>query len=155
MEGYLITLNGYEGIEITVGLFTKEEAIARMTRFRVGQFITTHYEKRPSGAGESLDVFDWEPKVNYSLWTTEDQLQEKLDNQIWWNPGLSPEEDEAHFRSKGMSDEEIQYQRKLSSPEYNIKRITNGFCVSLVNEQGAECVCKELGFGLDEMFITD
>jgi hypothetical protein len=152
MQGFIITWCGYEGVEVIVGLFTEEEAVERMTRFRKAEFKTTHYIPRPEdwNVGTKTEE-DYENEPHYQTmdkWTEEDRLQERLDRSLDRDRHeITPED------FPNMSTEEFEHQVYLRSKEFKLKQMVNRFCVMEIDATGAECACTKLGVPADEYVL--
>jgi hypothetical protein len=156
MQGFIIVWCGYEGIEKIVGLFTEEEAVERMTRFRKAEFKTTHYHPLP----EDWDILDKTEKdcenekhfQTMGEWTAEDNLQDKFDSELRYarRDGRTPITREDF---PNMSEEEFEHQVYLRSTERRIKEFTDRFCVMEIGATGATCACTKLGVPASEYVI--
>jgi len=149
VDGHLIAWCGYEGIEVIVGLFTEEEAVERMTRFRKGEFKTTHYIPRPAdwdAVTKTEEDYENEPHYqSMDKWTEEDRLQEKLDR------ALDRDRREIALEEfPDLSPEEFEHQVYLRSKEFKLKQMVNRFCVMEIDATGAECACTKLGVPASE-----
>jgi hypothetical protein len=153
MQGFIIVWCGYEGLEKVVGLFTEEEAVERMKRFRKAEFKTTYYVPLP----EDWDILtktneDYEKEDHtklYDKWTTEDHFQDKLDDQIRY----ARDDKITREDFPDMSDEDFEYQVHLRSKEYRLQKFTDRFCVMEIDTSGAECVCVKLGVPASEGWL--
>lgn len=145
MEGFIIVWCGYEGLEKIVGLFTEEEAVERMKRFRKAEFKTTHYVPSPED-----DEYD-EEHPHFKLrqqWTVEDDFQDKFDRQVTNRERSITRED-----FPKMSEDEFQHQVHLRSHEFRFKQLVDRFCVMKIDTTGAKCVCGKLGVSASELVL--
>ena len=145
MEGFIIVWCGHEGLEQIVGLFTKAEAVERMTRFRKAEVKTTHYHPLPEdwrSIKRTQEDCENEPHFQtIKEWTEEDRLQDKFDSQMSYarEDSITPED------FPDMSEDEFKQQVYLRSKERRYKEYTDRFCVQEIDATGAECVCTTLG----------